>query len=68
VNSPAVTEEDLARVLPWPTDDTTYKTPRKHLNALGVLTHKIVPLKSTRPFLFEKGEFEEGKQPKMDYD
>jgi phosphatidylserine/phosphatidylglycerophosphate/cardiolipin synthase-like enzyme len=68
VNSPAVTEEDLARVLPWPADDTTYKTPRKHLSALGVLTHKIVPLKSTRPFLFESGEFEEGKQPEMDYD
>jgi phosphatidylserine/phosphatidylglycerophosphate/cardiolipin synthase-like enzyme len=68
VNSPAVTEEDLARVLPWPADDTTYKTPRKHLNALGVLTHKIVPLKSTRPLLFKGGEFEPGKQPEMDYD
>lgn len=68
VNRPADPETTLAHVLPWPEDDTTHKTPRNHLNALGVLTHKIVPLKSTRPFVFDEGKFEDGKQAEMDYD
>jgi phosphatidylserine/phosphatidylglycerophosphate/cardiolipin synthase-like enzyme len=68
VNRPKDPETSLAHVLPWPEDDTTHKTPRKHLNALGVLTHKIVPLKSTQPFLFDEGKFDDKKQAEMDYD
>ena len=67
-SQPTQSQAGLAQVLPWPEEDSTYKTPRKHLNALGVLTHKVVPLKSTRPFLFKSGEFEQGKQAEMDYD
>jgi hypothetical protein len=33
-----------------------------------VKTHRIVPLRGTRPFLFDEGDFEEGKSPEMDYD
>jgi hypothetical protein len=55
-------------VLPWPLENSTYKTPRKHLNAFGVLTHRIVPLRGTRPFLFDEGDFKQGAVPEMDYD
>jgi hypothetical protein len=68
LNSPAQSQSGLGHVLPWPDKNSTFKTPRKHLNALDVKTHRIVPLKGTRPFLFDEGDFEEGKSPKMDYD
>jgi hypothetical protein len=68
VNNPANSQAGLAHVLPWPDKDSTFKTPRKHLNALDVKTHRIVPLRGTRPFLFDEGDFEEGKTPEMDYD
>lgn len=66
--SPAQSQSGLGHVLPWPDQDSTFKTPRKHLNALDVKTHRIAPLKGTRPFLFDEGDFEEGKTPEMDYD
>ena len=65
--APAQSQATLAHVLPWPEENSTFKTPRKHLNALGVKTHRIVPLKGTRPFLFDDGDWEEGKNPEMDY-
>jgi PLD-like domain len=68
VNTPAQSQAGLGHVLPWPTENSTFQTPRKHLNALGVKTHRIVPLRGTRPFLFDEGDFEEGKSPEMDYD
>jgi hypothetical protein len=58
----------MARVLPWPSDNTTHKTPRDHLTALGIRAHALVPLKSTRAFLFETGEWKPGSVAKMDYD
>ena len=57
----------MATVLPWPKDDTTYKTPRKHLDALKIRSHAVVPLKSTRAFDFETGEWKKDSKPKMDY-
>jgi hypothetical protein len=56
VNNPANSQAGLAHVLAWPDEDTTFKTPRN------------VPLRGTRPFLFDEGDFEEGKTPEMDYD
>lgn len=53
---PAQSQAALAHVLPWPEKNSTYKTPRIHLNALGVRTHAVVPLKSTRKFVFDKEE------------
>jgi phosphatidylserine/phosphatidylglycerophosphate/cardiolipin synthase-like enzyme len=68
LNEPAQSQAGLGHVLPWPSEDSTYDTPRKHLNALAVLTHRIVPLRSTRPFLFKDGVFKPGATPEMDYD
>jgi phosphatidylserine/phosphatidylglycerophosphate/cardiolipin synthase-like enzyme len=68
VEQPLVDGTGMAPVLPWPEDDTTYKTPRLHLTALKIRSHAVVPLKSTRAFDFEKGEFKEDSKAKMDYD
>ena len=68
VEHPSEPHTGMSRVLPWPEDDTTYKTPRLHLTALKVRSHAVVPLKSTRAFDFEKGEFKEDSKAKMDYD
>lgn len=68
VDHPTLSQAGMGRVLPWPEDDTTYKTPRKHLNALGVRTYAVVPLKSTRKFDFKQGIWTPGSKPAMDYD
>ncbi len=67
VEQPSLPITGMATVLPWPKDDTTYKTPRKHLDALKIRSHAVVPLKSTRAFDFETGEWKEDSKPKMDY-
>ncbi len=67
-DAPAQPQAGLGHVLPWPSPNKTYDTPRKHLNALGVATHAVVPLRSTVPFLFKEGGFKEGAKPEMDYD
>ncbi len=62
-----------ARVLPWPERDSTYSSPRAHLTALGIASHKVVPLKSTRKFNFRKstdpfnGDWDPNGPAKMDY-
>jgi phosphatidylserine/phosphatidylglycerophosphate/cardiolipin synthase-like enzyme len=66
--TPAVPSTGKARVLPWPTDNSTHKTPRDHLTALGVLSYKVAPLKSTRAFDFKTGNWKPGSTPKMDFD
>lgn len=58
--SPQSSMAQMARVLPWPDKDTTYKMPREHLEALGLAKGSVVPLKSTRAFDFKKGEWKEG--------
>jgi phosphatidylserine/phosphatidylglycerophosphate/cardiolipin synthase-like enzyme len=58
----------MASVLPWPSDNTTHKTPRDYLTTLGILPHKLVPIKSTREFDFKKGKWKEGSKANMDYD
>jgi hypothetical protein len=56
-----------ARVLPWPTDNSTHKTPRDHLDALGVPSRRTVPLKSTAAFDFKTGNWDQDKKAKMDF-
>jgi phosphatidylserine/phosphatidylglycerophosphate/cardiolipin synthase-like enzyme len=60
---------EMARVLPWPTDNTTHSTPRDHLTALGILPHKLVPLKSTRAFDFnsQPPDWKKDSKARMDY-
>lgn len=57
----------MARVLPWPSDNTTHKTPRAYLGALGIRSDAIVPLKSTRAFDFKTGNWKLKSKAKMDY-
>lgn len=53
--------DGMARVLPWPTDDETYKTPRKHLDALGIKSFKVEPIRKTRQFYFKTGDWKKDK-------
>lgn len=64
---PAQSIDGMARVLPWPTDDETHKTPRKHLEALDIKSFKVVPLKSTREFDLETGRWKPDSKAQMDY-
>jgi phosphatidylserine/phosphatidylglycerophosphate/cardiolipin synthase-like enzyme len=66
--TPAVASTGKARVLPWPTDNSTHKTPRDHLTKLGVLSYKVAPLKSTAAFDFKTGKWNPKKKAKMDFD
>jgi hypothetical protein len=67
-DTPKQSIDGMAQVLPWPAQNTTYKTPRKHLDALGVKTYKVVPLRSTRKFDFDQGVFDPKSRVEMDYD
>ena len=61
-------DQTMAHVLPWPKQNNTYKTPRKHLDALGVKSYKVVPLRSTRKFDFKLGDWDKESRAEMDYD
>lgn len=67
-DSPTQSLDGLGRVLPWPSKNTTYKMPRVHLDALGVKTFKVAPLRSTRKFDFALGAFDVKSRAEMDYD
>ena len=67
-DNPQLSSAGLARVLPWPEDNSTHKTPRDHLTALGVKPYKVAPLKSTHAFDFKTGKFKEDSKAKMDFD
>ena len=67
IATPRADHDGLARVLPWPTEDTTFKAPRVHLDALGVKTYSVVPLKSTRKFDFRTGAWDPESKLEMDY-
>lgn len=66
-DTPSLPLTGMARVLPWPSDNTTHKTPRDHLTALGIHSHAVVPLKSTRAFDFRTGNWKPGSTARMDY-
>jgi hypothetical protein len=68
IATPSASFDNMARVLPWPKQNTTYKTPRKHLDALGIKTYKVVPLRSTRKFDFKLGDWDKKSRAEMDYD
>jgi hypothetical protein len=68
--TPAESSSGKARVLPWPTDNCTHKTPRDHMDALGVTPnriYKVTPLKSTAAFDFKTGKWDLEKKAKMDF-
>jgi PLD-like domain len=70
IQTPAQSSKDKARVLPWPTDNSTHKTPRHHMDALGLAPdriYKVAPLKSTAAFDFHTGEWVQKKKAKMDF-
>jgi phosphatidylserine/phosphatidylglycerophosphate/cardiolipin synthase-like enzyme len=66
VNDPSQPLTNSAQILPWPTDNTTHKTPRDYLQNLGIQTYRVVPLKGTRAFDFKKGVWK--NTAAMDYD
>lgn len=68
IETPATSFDGFSRVLPWPTKNSTYKTPRTHLAALGINPYRVTPLRSTRKFLFKDGVFDPESQAEMDYD
>jgi phosphatidylserine/phosphatidylglycerophosphate/cardiolipin synthase-like enzyme len=68
IDTPKESFDGFARVLPWPKRNETFKTPRKHLDALGIKTYAVVPLRSTRKFDFDKGAFDPKSKAEMDYD
>ena len=53
-------------VLPWPSDNTTHKTPRDYLDTLGIQSYAVVPLKGTRVFDFKSGVWK-NPDAAMDY-
>ncbi len=67
IDSPTQPLTGMAQVLPWPDQNTTYKTPRAHIEALGIKSYKVVPLKSTRAFDFKAGDWKSGSQAEMDF-
>jgi hypothetical protein len=70
IEQPAESSNGKGRVLPWPTDDCTHKTPRDHLDALGInpnRIYKVVPMKSTAAFNFHTGEWEQDKKARLDF-
>jgi phosphatidylserine/phosphatidylglycerophosphate/cardiolipin synthase-like enzyme len=67
INNPTQPLTKKAQVLPWPDQNNTYKRPREHIEALGIKSYKLVPLKSTRPFDFKDGVWKEGSKPEKDF-
>ena len=52
-------------MLPWPNDNSTHKTPRDHLDSLGVTPnriYKVVPMKSTARVRLQVRQLERGKE------
>ena len=70
IDTPTQSTSGMARVLPWPNDNSTHKTPRDHLDALGIAPnriYKLVPLKSTAAFDFKSGTWDQEKKAKLDF-
>ena len=72
INTPAQSSNNKARVLPWPKDNSTHKTPRDHIDALGVAPdriYRVAPLKSTAKFDFKSGtwDLEKKNKARMDF-
>jgi len=70
IETPAASSAGKGRVLPWPNDNCTHKTPRDHMDSLGVTPNKIykvVPMKSTAAFDFKSGKWDVEKKAKLDF-
>ena len=71
INTPTQSSKGKGRVLPWPDDNSTHKTPRDHMDALGVTPdriYRVVPLKSTAAFKFKPGTWDQEKKKKARMD
>ena len=71
VTTPAQPSRCKGRVLRRPTDNCPHKTPRDHMDALGVTPdriYRVVPLKSTAAFKFKSGTWDEKKKNKARMD
>ncbi len=71
IHTPAQSSSGKARVLPWPTDNSTHKTPRDHMDALGVTPdriYRVAPLKSTAAFDFKSGTWDQKQKNKARMD
>ena len=71
IATPAQSSKGKGRVLPWPNDNCTHKTPRDHMDALGVTPdriYRVVPLKSTAAFKFKSGTWDQDKKKKARMD
>lgn len=75
---PKQSQDGVGHVLAWPEEDETYRTPRKHLRALGLETfpaepgepdrsHALTPLRSVQPFDFDAGRFKSNVSAVLDY-
>ena len=70
IETPAASSAGKGRVLPWPNDNCTHKTPRDHMDSLGVTPnriYKVVPMKSTAAFDFKSGKWNVEKKAKLDF-
>ena len=68
IETPAQSSAGKGRVLPWPNDNCTHKTPRDHMDALGVTPNKIykvVPMKSTARVRLQVRQMERGEESQV---
>ena len=65
---PSLSTSGMARVLPWPKDNNTHKEPRDYITALDIKSHAVAPIKGTRAFDFQKGNYAPGSKAVMDFD
>lgn len=54
IDDPTLGLANMAQVLESQAQDSTFSSPRHHLDALGIKTYKVVPLKETRSFIFRQ--------------
>ena len=72
IDTPAQSSSGKGSVLPWPKDNSTHKTPRDHIDALGVAPdriYRVAPLTSTAKFDFKSGtwDLEKKNKARMDF-
>ena len=68
IETPAASSAGKGRVLPWPNDNCTHKTPRDHMDSLGVTPnriYKVVPMKSTARVRLQVRQMERGEESQV---
>ena len=64
---PSKSTKGMARVLPWPKDNSTHKEPRDYITALDIKSYAVAPIKGTRGFDFKQGNYKPGSKAAMDF-